>query len=208
MEEKISTFTQNDYEITKRDVLYQGFFRLVRHHIRHLKFDQTWSNEFSREILERPSAVAVLPYDPVLDQVVLIEQFRPGAITNPQSPWMIEVIAGIYSPQDNPDQVVKRESSEEAGLELLDIYKIYEYFVSPGGSDEYLTLYCGRVDASNAGGIYGLDDENEDIRAFALPLDEAIELMREGNIKTAPVIIALQWLQLNREWLRQLWQTK
>ena|SRR3990167_10376042 len=208
MEEKLTSFTQNDYEVIKREVLHQGFFRLVRRHIRHLKFDQTWSDEFAREILERPSAVAVLPYDPILDQVVLIEQFRPGAMTNSQSPWMIETVAGIYSPEDNPDDVARREANEEAGLELLDIYKIVEYFVSPGGSDEYLTLYCGRVDATNAGGIYGLAEENEDIRAFALPLDEAIELLREGKIKTAPVIVALQWLQLNREWLQQLWQTK
>ena len=93
-------------------------------------------------------------------------------------------------------------------MELLDLYPVYEYFVSPGGSDEHFILYCGRVDASSAGGIFGLAEEHEDIRAFPLPLDEAIELLREGKIKTAPAIIALQWLQLNREWLRQLWQTK
>jgi ADP-ribose pyrophosphatase len=208
MEDKITSFTQNDYEIVQREVLYQGFFRLVRLHVRHMKFDDTWTNEFSREVLERPSAVAVLPYDPILDQVILIEQFRAGAIANPQSPWILETVAGIYRTGDDPIEVMKSEAREESGMDLLDIYKICEYFVSPGGSDESLSLYCGRVDASNAGGIYGLAEENEDIRAFALPLDEAIELLREGKINTSPAIIALQWLQLNREWLRQLWQTK
>lgn len=208
MEENLTTFTQNDYEITKREVLYQGFFRLVKHHIRHLKFDNTWTQEFSREVFERHSAVGVLPYDPVLDQIVLIEQFRAGAIANPQSPWLVEIIAGIYQHDQQPKEVVKHEAQEEAGLELLDLYPVYEYFVSPGGSDEQFSLYIGRVDASQAGGIFGLPDENEDIRAFTLSLDDALDIMRAGKIKTAPAIIALQWLQLNREWLRQLWQTK
>ncbi len=208
MEEKLISFTQNDYEIVKREVLYQGFFRLVRNHVRHLKFDNTWTAEFSREIFERSSAVAVLPYDPVLDQVILIEHFRVGAMANPQSPWLLELIAGIYTHGEVPTDVVRREAQEEAGMELLDLFPICEYFVSPGGSDEHLKLFCGRVDASSAGGIFGLADEFEDIRAFPLPLDEAIELLREGKIQTSPAIIALQWLQLNREWLRQLWQTK
>ncbi len=208
MEEKLTTFTQNDYEITKREVLYQGFFRLVKHHIRHLKFDNTWTQEFSREVFERHSAVGVLPYDPALDQIVLIEQFRAGAIANPQSPWLVEIIAGIYQHDQQPKEVAKHEAEEEAGLEVLDLYPVYEYFVSPGGSDEQFSLYIGRVDASQAGGIFGLPEENEDIRAFTLSLDDALDIMRAGKIKTAPAIIALQWLQLNREWLRQLWQTK
>lgn len=208
MDENITSFTQNDYEVVRREVLYQGFFRLVRNHIRHAKFDNTWTVEFTREILERPSAVGVLPYDPILDQVVLIEQFRAGALANPQSPWLLEIIAGIYRSSDKPAEIIRHEAEEEGGMELLDLYPLYEYFVSPGGSDEQFMLYCGRIDASSAGGIFGLADEHEDIRAFALPLDEAIELMREGKIQTAPAIIALQWLQLNREWLRQLWQTK
>ncbi len=208
MEEKLNSFTHNDYEITNREVLYQGFFRLVRNHIRHLKFNNTWTVEFSREILERPSAVAVLPYDPILDQVILIEQFRAGAIANPESPWLTEVIAGIYRHGEHPTDVIHREAREESGVELLDLFKICEYFVSPGGCDEHIILFCGRVDASSAGGVFGLTDEHEDIRAFPIPLDEAIELLREGKIKTSPAIIALQWLQLNREWLRQLWQTK
>lgn len=208
MTEKISSFTQNDYEIVNREVLYQGFFRLVRNHLRHLKFDNTWTVTFTREILERPSAVGILPYDPLTDQVILIEQFRPGALANPQSPWLIEIIAGIYRHDDKPLEVVRHEASEEAGLELLDIYPVYEYFVSPGGSNEQFKLFLGRVDATHAGGIFGLANEHEDIRAFSVTLDDAIVLLQEGKIQTAPAIIALQWLQLNREWLRQLWQTK
>jgi ADP-ribose pyrophosphatase len=207
-EEKINSFTQEDYEILQRDVLYQGIFRMVRYHMRYRLFNGGWSNTVTREVMERKSAAAVLPYDPVLDRVVLIEQFRPGALSNPQSPWIIETVAGVYGPDETPDKVAIREAKEEAGCEILDIYPICEYFVSPGGSNEYLHLYCGRIDASDSGGIHGLDEENEDIRAFTLSAEEAFIWVQEGKICTSPAIISLQWLQLNREWLIQLWQTK
>jgi ADP-ribose pyrophosphatase len=104
--------------------------------------------------------------------------------------------------------VAKREAQEEAGCDIMDIYPIYEYFVSHGGSNEYLWLFLGRIDASEAGGIHGLPEENEDIRTFTVSTEEAFMLVQEGKIKTAPAIVALQWLQLNREWLKQLWQAK
>lgn len=198
---------QEDFEILKQDVLYQGIMRLVRYHIRHKTFDGNWSNTFTREILERKSAAAVLPYDPILDQVVLIEQFRAGSAANPNGPWLLEVVAGVDVPPEQPGDTAKRES-EEAGCKILDIYPVCEYFVSPGGSNEYLHLYIGRIDASDVGGIHGLPEENEDIRSFTLPAEDAFALLQEGKIKTSPAIISLQWLQLNRGWLRQLWQTK
>lgn len=207
-EETLLPFSQNDYEIIKREVLYQGVFRLARYYIRHRIFNGGWSQAYSREIFERKSAVAILPYDPILDRVVLIEQFRAGAMTDPKSPWLIEIIAGIYNENEKPAEVAKRESVEEAGCEILDLYPICEYFVSPGGSNEYIHIYCGRVDASDIGGIHGLEEENEDIRAFTLSADEAFKMLQESKVKTSPTIITLQWLQLNREWLRQLWSTK
>jgi ADP-ribose pyrophosphatase len=202
------TLKQDDFEILQQDVLYQGVMRFVRYHVRHRTYNGEWSNTFTREILERKSAAAVLPYDPVLDQVVLIEQFRAGAALNPAGPWLLETVAGVYVPPEQPDQVAKREADEEAGCKILDIYPVCEYFVSPGGSNEYLHLYVGRVDASEIGGIHGLAEENEDIRSFTVSAEEAFVLLQEGKIKTSPAIISLQWLQLNREWLRQLWQTK
>jgi len=206
METKFN-FSQNDYEIIKREILYQGVFRLARYHLRHRLYNNQWSQTFTREIMERPSAAAILLYDPSLDQVVLIEQFRSGALSNPQSPWLLEVVAGIYH-QENPEDVAKRESEEEAGCKVLDLYPIYDFFVSPGGSNEYLHLYIGRIDASKAGGVHGLEEENEDIRSIVLSIDEAVDWLQKGKIKTAPAIISILWLQLNREWLRQLWQTK
>jgi ADP-ribose pyrophosphatase len=181
---------------------------MARYQLRYRLFNGGWSQVIIREVMERKSAVGVLLYDPLLDQVVLIEQFRPGAMANPQSPWLIEIVAGVIEANDDPKNVVNREAHEEAGCEILDLYPICEYFVSPGGSNEYFHLYCGRIDASNAGGIHGLAEENEDIRTFTLPTDEALKLLHDGKIKTSPAIISLQWLQLNREWLKQLWQKK
>jgi len=207
-QENSSVFTQNDYEIIERTVPYQGIFRMARYQLRFRLFNGHWSNVVIREVMERKSATAILPYDPILDQIVLIEQFRPGAIANPESPWLIEIVAGVLSPEEKPHEVAIREAQEEAGCDILDLYPICEYFVSPGGSNEYCHLYCGRIDAADVGGIYGLPEENEDIRAVTLAADDAFILLQEGKIKTSPAIITLQWLQLNREWLRQLWQTK
>lgn len=201
-------FTQNDYEIQEREVLYQGVFRLARYHLRHRNFKGPWSDVITREIFERKSAVGLLPYDPVRNRVVLIEQFRTGAIANPQSPWLIEVPAGVYNEDEKATDVAKRECYEEAGCEILDLYPICDYFVSPGGTNEYLHLFCGRINAMDIDGIYGLPEEHEDIRAFTLSTEEAFIMLQEGQIKTSPAIISLLWLQLNQEWLKQLWQTK
>lgn len=208
MTEIITPFTQDDYEIVKREVKYEGIFRMVNNHVRHRKFDGEWSNTYTREILERRHAVGVLPYDPKRDEIVLIEQFRAGALNSGQSPWLLEVVAGIYNETEKPEEVAIRESEEEAGANITALHPVCDYFVSPGGSNEYLHLFCGKVDTSNIGGIHGLPEENEDIRAFTLPRNEAYQLIAEGKINTSPVIICLQWLQLNYQWLRDLWLTK
>jgi len=206
--EQLMTFSRDDFEIVEREVLYQGVFSLARYHLKHRQFDNTWSKTFKRELLERKSAAAVLPYDPISDQIVLIEQFRVGALKNPDSPWLTEIVAGTYDPDEKPEKVAKRESLEETGCELLDIHPICEYFVSPGGSDEYIHIYCGRIDANKAGGVHGLAEENEDIRSVVLSTDDALAMLKANKIKTSPAIISLLWLELNKEWLKKQWQIK
>ena len=200
-------FTHNDYEIVKREMLYQGIFRMVRNHVRHRRYNGEWTNVFTRELMERRSAVGILLYDPQLDRVVLIEQFRVGAIANPRGPWLIEIVAGIYNENEKPADVAYREAEEEAGAKVTAIHPVAEYFVSPGGSNEYIHLYIGKIDSTGIDGIHGLEEENEDIRAFTLPADEAFKLLNDGHMLTSPVIITLQWLQINREWLRKQWLT-
>jgi ADP-ribose pyrophosphatase len=193
-------------EILDQTVGYNGYFRIERYRLRHRLFSGTWSRELVREVFERGHAAAVLPYDPVLDQVVLIEQFRIGALQTPGDPWLVEIVAGIIGSGETPEEVVRREAIEESGCHLQEVVPICEYFVSPGGTSERISLFCGKVDASQAGGTHGLAEEDEDIRVVVMSADEAIAQMQVGAIKSAAPIIALQWLMLNRDQLRSRWE--
>jgi ADP-ribose pyrophosphatase len=198
-------FTDNDYRIIKKETLYQGFFQLSRYTLQYRLFNQGWSNIFTNEVLERKSASAVLPYDPILDKVILIEQFRAGSLANPQSPWLIEIPAGLIEEGEEPAAVAYREAVEEANCKIVLLQPICELFVSPGGSNEYLNIYCGKVDARTIEGIHGLAQENEDIRVINIPLHEALAMLYAGRIKTAPALIALLWLQGQRQALQEKW---
>lgn len=197
-------FSHADYKIVKRDVLYQGVFKLSRYTLRHRLFNGGWTKPFEREVFERSSAVAIFPYDPVLDKVILIEQFRVGSLSDPESPWLIEIPAGIIEPDENPDEVAHREAMEETGCTLLELQPIVKYFVSPGASNEFLHLYYGRVDASNIDGIHGLTHEHEDIRVLNISSEQAFYLMDQGKIKNAPTLIGLLWLQKHKKKLIHL----
>ncbi len=192
-------------EIINRRVGYSGFFRLYKYSLRHRLFNGGWTPVISRELFERGHAVAVLPYDPHSDTVVLVEQFRIGALEAKGGPWLLECVAGMIEPGESAPQVAHREAMEEAGCELMELAFISEYLVSPGGTSERITLYCGKVNADSAGGIHGLVEEHEDIRVTPVPFDRAMELLHEGHINSAAPIIALQWLAMNREQLCAKW---
>ncbi|MFA7633532.1 MAG: NUDIX domain-containing protein [Thiohalomonadaceae bacterium] len=193
-------------EIEEQQVCYQGFFRLESYQLRHRLYNGQMGSRIIRELFERGHAAAILPYDPVLDRVVLVEQFRIGAIHAAGGSWLLEIVAGITEPGESASEVVRRELLEEAGCNLLALEPICEYFVSPGGTSERISLYCGRVDADGVGGIYGLAEEGEDIRVITVSFAEAMALLAEGRINSANPIIALQWLQQNRARLCQMWQ--
>jgi len=193
-------------QILDKTVCYDGFFRIERYRLRHELFQGGWSRELTRELFERGHAAAVLPYDPMLDAVVLIEQFRIGALEAPGDPWLIEIVAGVIDhPDETPEEVVRREAVEEADCTIQDIVPICDYFVSPGGTSECISLFCGKVDAASVGGVCGLEEEAEDIRVIVVPFPEAIAQLQAGNIRSAAPIIALQWLQLNHDQIRARW---
>lgn len=194
-----------DVKIIKQESLYEGFLALKRYHLKHTLFAGGWTSEFTREIVVRHHAAAVIPYDPILDRIVLLEQFRAGGLNEKSHPWFIEVVAGLLQLGETPEQVVRREAQEEAGLEILDLWPIYDYWASPGMTNEHISLFCGKVDASKAGGLYGLAHEHEDIRAFTVSSQEAFDRVQKGDIKNAICLIALLWLQLNKEMLRAKW---
>jgi len=193
------------FHIVEKTVCHQGFFRLDRYRLQHDLFAGGTSPVITRELLERGRAAAVLPYDPVRDSVVMIEQFRIGAIRSEHGAWLLEFVAGIIEDGEKPEDVVRREALEEAGCELGELVPVARYLPSPGGSTEELYLYCGRVDAGGAGGIHGLDEEAEDIRVHVYSFDKAMDLLERGRIDSAAPIIALQWLALHRERLRRRW---
>ena len=192
-------------EIIEKTTPYEGYSRIDVYRLRHKRFGGGWTEVMSRELFERGQAAVVLPYDPVRDTVVLIEQFRIGAYAAGFAPWLIEPVAGIIEPGETPEEVARREAVEEAGCEIAELEPIATVMPSPGGCSEILHLFCGRVDSAGVGGFHGLELEHEDIRAFVLPLDVALKRLATTDYNNASMTITLQWLALNRERLKKLW---
>ncbi len=203
MNEK-ARFGRDDVEIIATRALYSGFFKMIGLTLRHRLFKGGWSEPMTREIFDRGHAAVLLPYDPLTDEVVMQEQFRPGALES-DSPWLLELVAGIIEEGESPAQVAVREAQEEAGLEVKALEPIHSYLASPGGCTERISLFVGQVDASAAQGIHGLAEEHEEIRVHRMSREQAYQLLLEGKIDNAATLIALQWLQLNYQALRQRW---
>lgn len=191
--------------VEARETAFQGFFRLDRYVVRHALFAGGTGAPITRELLERGHAVAVLPYDPDRDVVVLVEQFRIGAFACGLGPWLREVVAGVIDPGETPEAVARRETKEEAGCTLRALERIQSWLSSAGCTSETITLFVGHVDADEVSGVHGLADEGEDIRPVVVPVAELFEAMRAGALDNAQLVIAAQWLALNREDLRARW---
>jgi len=201
------TFTKNDVEIIARETRWRGFFSLDVYRFRHRLFNGEMSGEIEREIFERGHAAVLLPFDPVRDEVVLIEQIRIAAYDTSDTPWLLELVAGMIETGETPDDVARREASEEAGLTVQRTKPVLSYLASPGGTSERLSILVGEVDATQAEGVHGLVEENEDIRVHVVSREQAYQWVEEGKIDNAASVIALQWLQLHHEALRKEWNT-
>ena len=203
----------DDVEIVEKTVAFQGYFRVDRYLLKHRLHEGGWSDVMSREVFERGHVAGVMPYDPERDELVFIEQFRPGAYAaalSPDadetlSPWIMEFVAGVIDANETPEDVVIREAREEAGLEIESLMPIAKYLSTPGACSEFVHVYCGRVNATGAGGIHGLDHEHEDIRVIPVPVDEAFKWLEEGRIVNSKALIALQWFHINRDRVRRAW---
>ncbi|RIA34608.1 ADP-ribose pyrophosphatase [Ectopseudomonas oleovorans] len=192
-------------DIIERETCFRGFYRLDRIKLRHRQYAGGMGPQLTRELFVRHDAVCVLPYDPQRDEVVLIEQFRVGAMEKVANPWLLELVAGLIDKDEEPEEVARREAIEEADLTLTSLWPITQYFPSPGGSNERVHLFVGRCSSEGAGGVHGLAEEGEDIRVQVMPLEDALSAVRDGRIDNAASIIALQWLALNREEVRGMW---
>ena len=206
---EIQHFSQQDIEILGEQTLYEGFFTLKRIQFKHKLFAGGESGVVTRELLIKGAASAVIAYDPKEDSVILVEQVRIGAAYHPESnrsPWLLELIAGMVEKGENPEEVALRESEEEAGIQVKNLTHCLSVWDSPGGTVERIHLFAGEVDSSQAKGIHGLAEENEDIRVHVVKREQAYQWMCEGKIDNGITVIGLQWLQLNYAQLQQSWK--
>lgn len=192
-------FTKEDLLITQQETLYQGYMRLCKITFDHALYQGGLHQAVQREILERGKAVGVLLYDPELQEFVMVEQVRVGAIKDEQSPWLLEIVAGMVEPNESEQEVAHREAAEEAGAAIKTLLPIQDYWVSPGGSDERVSLFLGIVDAQSVRDYAGLDEEHEDIKVLRIVRDDALKMLQAGHINNAMALIALQWFFLNEQ---------
>lgn len=192
------TVDKDKIKVFSRQTAHQGVFRIDRYCLQIKQYDNQWGQTLNWELFERGNAVAVLLYDPQQDKVVLVEQFRLGALNSNRSPWLMEVAAGLVEPNESFADVAKRETLEETGIIIDELIAVSSFWPSPGGSSENTHLFCARVDAREASGIHGLAEEGENIRVVVISTNEALDKVHSGQICSAPTIIALQWLALNK----------
>ncbi|WP_299376245.1 NUDIX domain-containing protein [uncultured Kiloniella sp.] len=195
-------------EVIEKATSFKGYFQVDTYRFRHSLFKGGLSQEVQREIFERGHAAAVLPFDHKSGEIILIEQFRPGAFAASQAPWLLEVVAGIIEENENPEELSHREAMEEAGCTLGRLKKIGTFLMTPGGSSETITLFCGEILDHKKQDSYGLDHEGEDIRTHTMKAEQGFRLMSEGKITNAITAIALQWLELNQTALTSVWSNE
>ncbi len=191
---------------------WDGRFPIDIVRFRHRRFDGALSGIRTWELWRRGRAAAVVPYDPVQDAVVLIDQFRLPALAAGLDPVLVELPAGLCDPDELPETTARREMQEEMGLTVHELVRVGGFLLTAGGSDELCNIYVGRVeappaDAEGIAGHGGLAAEHEDIRVRVWPAARAIQAAVDGRMANSVTTIGLLWLAARREWLRQEWIT-
>jgi ADP-ribose pyrophosphatase len=194
-----------DVAVESRETAYSGYFRIDRYSLRHRLFAGGWSEPMVREVFERGQAVSLVLYDPDLDVLILIEQFRAGVfaagtggeVDSVATPWLVEIVAGIIGEGETPEEVARREAVEEAGCQIGNLQRVCRIFASPGASSETVEIFFATCAAPEAGALHGLDNEHEDIRVRIVSPEEAFRWIDEGRIVNGPSIVGLQWFQIN-----------
>jgi ADP-ribose pyrophosphatase len=194
-----------DVQVISREQVADGFLKIYRYRMRQRRFDGSWSGEVRREICDRGGAVAVLLYDPDRDSVVMVEQFRVGAAYAGEPAWLMEIVAGMTEPGEDPQSVARRETQEEAGVEIGELIPVCDYFPSPGAFSEFVGIFCARVDSTKVPDHGGLAEEQEDLRLHVIPYARAVDLLDTNHLNNSAAIIAIGWLVRHRERLRRDW---
>ncbi len=196
--------TEADVSVEARRRPYRYFFMVEEQDLRFRRFEGGPSDLVTRAAFVMGDAVTLLPYDPVRDRVLLVEQFRFGVhVRGDRNPWSLEPVAGRIDPGETPEDAARREAQEEAGLRVRRLELVGRYYPSPGGVTEYLFSYVGIADLpDDVAGINGVAAEDENIRGVLLSFDALMELLTSGEAETAPLILSIQWLALHRDRLR------
>jgi len=193
-------------EILGQEWLSQQFMKLARFTLKHERYDGSMAGPMTREIVVRPPAVGVVPYDPTTDQIILIEQFRIAAHLCGLPAWQREIIAGISDREETLEDLARREAMEEANCKVTDLVEMIRFLPTPGMSNEVFVAFLGRMAPGAVTGVHGLANEHEDIRSTLFHLDQIPEILANGHTGNGPLLIALQWMQINRDRIRKLWR--
>lgn len=202
-------FNAKNVTVHKKERVFKQYFAIDAYEVSYSRFDGTQSNVFRREVFERDAnAVAVLAYDVKTDEIALIEQFRIGALNDTDSPWLIEIVAGMIDGDERPEISAIRELKEEIGVYITEdkLHRICEEYATPGGASEKTTVFVANADLSKLESHGGLDCEGEDIRVFKAPLTEAYRQIGLGRIKNAVTILAIQYLLIEKEKVKQIFR--
>ena len=190
-----ASYSASDVTIESREFLFRGFIQVEKVSFRHRLFNQPdYSPVIQRELIHRPEAAGVLLYNDQQQRFALIEQFRVGALNDSESAWQLEVIAGVLDGDEAPEDCIRRESLEESGCEVQQLQHLFSFYPSAGACSEFFHLYAAEVELPKIGGIFGMPDEGENIQLHLFDYSELDTLLKNGRLRNAPVIMALQWL--------------
>ena len=193
---KQATYNNDQVKIQSREYLFRGFIQVEKVNLSHRLFNQReFTPVMQRELIHRPEAAGVLIYNDAQQKFALIEQFRVGAMDDADSPWQLEVIAGVLDGNESAESCIRRESLEESGCEIDQLQHLFSFYPSAGACSELFHLYSAEAHLPEQGGVFGMPDEGENIQLHIIDYREIATLMSNGRLKNAPVIMALQWLQ-------------
>jgi ADP-ribose pyrophosphatase len=156
-----------------------------------------------RELVEGRHAVAVVVFDPQLEKLVMIRQFRLGAQLGTGHGFTCEIVAGLIDEGEEPINSAKRELTEETGLVAKRIEPLCQFLTTPGLTSEVIHLFYAEVDASNMARSAGMEDETEQTFPFLLTYDEAMEAVDQNAIFNGIVMLGLMWFSRHRDKLGQ-----
>ncbi|MGB0798046.1 MAG: gamma-glutamylcyclotransferase [Planktomarina sp.] len=199
-----SGLTRDDVQLHERRMPYVEFFAVQEHDLTLPKFQGGHTPQVTRACLLATDAAIVLPYDPVRDRVLLIEQFRAGPyFRGDPNVWMMEPVAGRVDTGEDAEHTARREAVEEANLTLGDVHLVHQGYASPGCSTEYFNIYVACSDIPDEAAVTsGLESEAEDIKGHIVPFDTFYERLMAGQYPVTPLALAGYWLALNRDRLR------